>query len=178
MWDRRIRILLTLGTSLSLVACMHQRLLPTDALEPSPSAAATPAAPRPDPTPAVVTPSPSPSATPTTTSCPTLLGIRIDVFATQPQKDRVVLDATPLTEQCAAFPGRLVCPLGPAGSKVRAECEAVRIGPEGPLWAVENGRASIEAIPGSGYLTAVIGRGVVSACSRVQPDVCAIIEVR
>ena len=157
-------------------ACLRMQSLPT---EPEFQAAPTP--PNVEPTPAVVTPAPTPSptATPAASSCPTLLGIRVTVFATQPQKDRVVLDATPLSEQCAAFPGRLVCPLGRAGSEERAQCEAARIGTEGPAWTIQPfGHGVVEALEGSGYLAAVVGRGLVTACSRVQPEVCANIEIR
>jgi hypothetical protein len=154
------------------------RWLPTDA-EPEPAATLTP--PKAEPTPAIVTPAPAPSptATPVASSCPTLLGIRLTVFATQPEKDRVVLDATPLSEQCAQFPGRLVCPLGREGSEERTRCEAARIGAEGPAWTIRPyGRGSVEPLEGSGYLAAVVGRGLVTVCSRVQPDFCAIIEIR
>jgi hypothetical protein len=163
---------------LSTTACVREMSLPTDA---APASAPTPSAPKVEPTPAIATPAPSPSATPVATSCPTLLGIRVTVFATQPSKDRVVLDATPLTEQCAAFPGRLVCPLGRAGSEQRSQCEAARIGAEGPVWSIEPyGWGTVEALEGSGsgYLAAVVGRGRVTACSRVQPDMCTSIEIR
>ncbi len=127
----------------------------------------------------MVIPTPVPSASPAASSCPTLLGIRVSVFAVQAERDRVVLDATPLTEQCAAFPGRLVCPLGKPGTSRRDECEAVRIGDQGPAWDIEPyGHASVEALPGTGYLAEVFGRGLVSVCSRVQPDVCAVIDIR
>lgn len=160
---------------LTLAACVREQTLPTSAIV---EATPTPGAPKVEPTPVVVVPTPVPSATPAaTSSCPTLLGIRITVFVAQPEKDRVVLDATPLTEQCAAFPGRLVCPLGPAGSERRAECEAARIGAEGPVWTIE-GRGTVETLPISDYLAAVVGRGLVTACSRVQPGVCASFEIR
>ena len=92
----------------------------------------------------------------------------------------MVLDATPLTEQCAAtFPDRLVCPLGQPGTNRRDECEAVRIGAEGPQWTIEPyGHGSVEALPGTGYLAEVYGKGLVWACSRVQPGVCTFIEIR
>jgi hypothetical protein len=161
---------------LSLAGCTRE-ILPTGAApEASPSPIAlipqTVSTPAPEPTPA-------PSATPAASSCPTLLGIRVTVFAAQPDRDRVVLDATPLSEQCAAFPGRLVCPLGQGGTSRRDECEAVRIGEQGPEWTIAPyGNASVEALPGTGYLAEVFGRGLVTACSRVQPDVCANIEIR
>jgi hypothetical protein len=159
---------------LALGACTRE-ILPTAA---APESSPAPSVPNVAPTPAIV-PTPVPSASPVATSCPTLLGIRVSVFVTQPDRDRVVLDATPLTEQCAAFPGRLVCPLGPAGTSRRDECEAVRIGDEGPLWTIDAyGHGSVEALPGTGYLAAVLGRGLVTACSRIQPDVCANIEIR
>lgn len=161
------------------VACvqLRQEPLPTGA---GPEAPPSVSAPKAEPTPFVVaTPAPAPSATPVATSCPTLLGIRVTVFATQPERDRVVLDATPLSDQCSAFPGRRVCPLGPAGSEIRAQCEAARIGAEGPEWSIEPyGQGTVEALPGSGYLAAVVGRGLVTACSRVQPGVCTNIEIR
>ena len=159
-------------------ACVRELPLPTGA---APESTPTPAAPNVEPTPAIVTPAPAPSptATPVASSCPTLLGIRVTVFATQPQKDRVVLDATPLSEQCAAFPGRLVCPLGREGSEQRTQCEAARIGAEGPVWTIQPYRRGVvEPLEGSGYLAAVVGRGLVTACSRVQPDVCTNIEIR
>jgi len=157
-------------------ACVHEWEPPTSA---APASTPAPPTPEAEPTPAIVTPAPSPTATPAASSCPILLGIRVTVFATQPQRDRVVLDATPLSEQCAAFPGRLVCPLGREGSEQRAQCEAARIGTEGPAWTIQPfGHGVVEALEGSGYLAAVVGRGLVTACSRVQPDVCANIEIR
>src|SRR5262245_51633726 len=101
-------------------ACVRETSLPTSA---APDAAApTPAAPKVEPTPVVVaTPTPAPAPTPVAASCPTLLGIRVTVFVTQPERDRVILDATPLSDQCSQFPGRRVCPLGPAGTEVRAQ---------------------------------------------------------
>jgi hypothetical protein len=161
---------------LSLAGCTRE-ILPTGA---APEAAPSPVAllPQVVSTP-VLEPTPVPSASPAASSCPTLLGIRVTVFAAQPERNRVVLDATPLTEQCAAFPGRLVCPLGQPGTSRRDECEAVRIGEGGPLWTIAPyGNASVEALPGTGYLAEVFGRGLVTACSRVQPDVCADIEIR
>ena len=135
-------------------------------------------APTPAPTPTVIA-TPFPAASPAASSCPTLLGIRVSVFAVQKERDRVVLDATPLTEECAAFPGRLVCPLGKPGTSRRDECEAVRIGDQGPEWSIEPyGHASVEALPGTGYLAEVFGQGLVSVCSRVQPDFCATIDLR
>ncbi len=159
---------------LSLAGCTRE-ILPTGAAPESSPAAVIPSA---EPTPASI-PTPVPSASPAASSCPTLLGIRVSIFAAQPERDRVVLDATPLTEQCAAFPGRLVCPLGQPGTSRRDECEAVRIGAQGPAWTIEPyGNASAEALPGTGYLAEVFGRGLVSVCSRVQPDVCATIDIR
>jgi hypothetical protein len=163
---------------LSLTACTRE-ILPTGAA-PEPSPEASPASiPNAAPTPVIV-PIPTPSATPAATSCPTLLGIRITIFASQPEKDKVILDSTPLTEQCQGFPGRLVCPLGQAGTRGRAECEAVRIGDQGPEWTIEPyGQASVEPLDYTGgYLAAVVGRGLVTACSRVQPDVCTSFDVR
>jgi len=165
---------------LSLAGCTRE-FLPTGAApEAAPAYAVTPVAlvPNVAPTPMVI-PTPAPSAAPAASSCPTLLGIRLEVFAVQKDRDRVVLDATPLTEQCAAFPGRLVCPLGKPGTSRRDECEAVRIGDQGPEWSIEPyGHASVEALPGTGYLAEVFGQGLVSVCSRIQPDVCAIIDIR
>jgi hypothetical protein len=163
---------------LSLTACVRE-VLPTGAApeaSPEPTPATVPQA---APTPVIV-PTPAPSASPVASSCPTLLGIRITVFASQPEKDRVILDSTPLTEQCQAFPGRLVCPLGQAGTRRREECEVVRIGEGGPEWTIEPyGQASVEPLEYTGgYLAAVVGRGLVTACSRVQPDVCASFDVR
>ena len=157
---------------LSFAACT--RMLPTAAEpEPSPAASVPQAAPTP-----VIVPTPVPSATPAASSCPTLLGIRVTIFAVQPERNRVVLDATPLTEQCAAFPGRTVCPLGQPGTSRRDECEAVRIGAEGPEWTIKPyGHGTVEALPGTGYLAEVYGRGLVTACSRVQPDYCTFIEI-
>jgi hypothetical protein len=162
-------------TLFSLAGCTRE-ILPTSAApEPSPAASE----PRVAPTPEIVAPTPLPSASPAATSCPSLLGIRVTIFAAQPERDRVVLDATPLTEECAGFPGRLVCPLGQAGSSRRDQCEAVRIGEQGPDWTIEPyGHGSVEALPGTGYLAEVLGRGLVTACSRVQPDVCTYIEIR
>ena len=162
-------------TLLSLSGCTWQHLPTVAAPEASPEASAPKVAPTPD----TVAPTPLPSASPVATSCPTLLGIRLKVFAAQPERDRVVLDATPITEQCGAFPGRLVCPLGPEGTSRRAECEAVRIGDQGPEWTIAPyGHGTVEALPGTGYLAEVRGRGLVTACSRVQPDVCTNIEIR
>jgi hypothetical protein len=156
----------------SLAACT--RLLPTTS-EPLVSLEAS--VPQASPTPVIV-PTPAPSATPVATSCPILLGIKITIFAAQPERNRVVLDATPLTEQCAAFPGRTVCPLGLPGSSRRDECEAVRIGAQGPEWTIKPyGHGTVEALPGTGYLAEVYGRGLVTACSRVQPDYCTFIEI-
>ena len=173
---RAVAPLLVLSATIACVQ-LREQPLPTGA---GPEATPSVSAPKAEPTPLVVaTPTPTPVATPVATSCPTLLGIRVTVFATQPEKDRVVLDATPLSDQCSAFPGRLVCPLGPAGSEARAQCEAARIGAEGPEWTIEPyGQGTVEALPGSGYLAAVVGRGLVIACSRVQPGVCANIEIR
>jgi hypothetical protein len=162
----------------SLASCTRE-ILPTSAV-PEASPQATPAAlvPNAAPTPVIV-PTPSPSASPAASSCPTLLGLRITIFASQPERDRVVLDVTPLTEECQGFPGRLVCPLGQPGTRRRDECEAVRIGDQGPEWTMAAyGHGSVEPLPGTGYLAAVVGRGLVTACSRVQPDVCANIEIR
>jgi hypothetical protein len=165
---------------LSLTACVRE-LLPTSAAP----EAATPhdaaiSVPNVVPTPIIVpTPTPSPSVGPEAASCPTLLGIRVTVFAEQPWKNRVVLDATPLTDQCTGFPGRLVCPLGQAGTKRREECEVVRIGDLGPEWTIEpRGPATVDPLPGGGYLAEVVGKGLVTACSRIQPDVCANIDIR
>jgi hypothetical protein len=127
----------------------------------------------------IPTPTPPPLGPPAAASCPVLLGIRVTIFASQPDRNRVVLDATPLTQQCSAFPGRLTCPLGQAGSSERTECEAARIGSEGPEWSIEPyGDASVDALPGTGYLAEVFGHGLVTACSRVQPDICTNIEIR
>lgn len=156
----------------SLAACT--RMLPT-AAEPEASPAAI--VPQATPTPTIL-PTPSPSAAPVATSCPTLLGIRVTIFAAQPTRNRVVLDATPLTEQCSLFPGRTVCPLGLPGTSRRDECEAVRIGDQGPEWTIKPyGYGTVEALPGTGYLAEVYGRGLVWACSRVQPDICTYIEI-
>jgi hypothetical protein len=156
----------------SLAACTRE-ILPT-----ATSASPTASLPNASPTPMILS-TPEPAATPAATSCPTLLGIRVDLFAAQPERNRVVLDATPLTEQCAAFPGRLVCPLGQPGTSRRDECEAVRIGAQGPEWTIKPyGYGTVDALPGTGYLAEVFGRGLVTACSRVQPDFCANIEIR
>jgi len=165
-------------TMLSMAACTRE-ILPTGAIP----EVATPVtvAPSGAPTPEIAAPAPTPvpAASPVATSCPTLLGIRLNVFHTQPEKDRVVLDATPLTEECTAFPGRLVCPLGLPGTSRRGECEAVRIGDRGPEWTIKPyGHASVEALADNPYLAEVFGRGLVTACSRVQPDNCAYIEIR
>ena len=106
---------------LSLGGCTRE-VLPTGA---APEASPVALVPNAAPTPVVIptpVPSASPSVSPAASSCPTLLGIRVSVFAVQPDRDRIVLDATPLTEQCAAFPGRLVCPLGKPGTSRRDEC--------------------------------------------------------
>jgi hypothetical protein len=163
---------------LSLTACTRE-ILPTGAApeaSPEVSPASVPSA---TPTPVIVS-TPAPSASPAASSCPTLLGIRVTIFASQPERDRVILDATPLTEQCQAFPGRLVCPLGQPGTRRREECEAVRIGEEGPEWTIEPyGQGSVEPLDYTGgYLAAVVGHGLVTACSRLQPDLCANFEVR
>jgi hypothetical protein len=159
---------------LGLVACTRE-ILPTSAVPEEP-----PAAPNAAPTPVIIpTPTPVPTATPEATSCPTLLGIKITVFVTQPERDRVILDATPLSDQCDAFTGRLVCPLGPAGTTRREHCEVVRIGEGGPAWRIEPyGDGRVNALPGSGYLAEVFGKGRVTACSRIQPDICTNFEVR
>ena len=134
-----------------LAACTRQGVLPTSVVT-EVIASASPV-PKAEPTPAVVTPtpSPSPSATPAASSCPRLLGIKLTIFAAQPERNRVVLDSTPLTDQCAAFPGRTTCPLGGEGTDRRAECEAARIGADGPEWSiVPYGEASVSALPGGG----------------------------
>ena len=162
-----------------LTACVRQGVLPTGVVtEVVVTASPTPKA---EPTPVVVapTPSPSPSAVPAASTCPRLLGIKLAIFAAQPERNRVVLDSTPVTDQCSTFPGRLTCPLGQEGTARRAECEAVRIGAEGPEWSITPyGQASVSALPGGGYLAEVFGHGWVTACSRVQPDNCAGIEIR
>ncbi len=161
-------------TLLALGACTRE-ILPTGAIPETPPAVSVPQA---APTPEIVA-TPVPTATPVATSCPTLLGIRVTIFVTQPERDRVILDATPLTEQCDAFTGRLVCPLGPAGTTRREQCEVVRIGEGGPEWTIEPyGHGRVAALPGSGYLAEVVGKGLVTACSRIQPDICANIEIR
>ena len=172
-WQSLTRVVcgLTL-TLLGLVACTRE-ILPTSTVPEEP-----PAAPNAAPTPEIV-PTPVPTATPVATSCPTLLGIKITIFVTQPERDRVILDATPLTEQCDAFTGRRVCPLGPAGTSRREHCEVVRIGEGGPEWTIEPyGDGRVAALPGSGYLAEVVGKGRVTACSRIQPDICTNIDIR
>ena len=161
-------------TLLGLGACTRE-ILPTGAVpDPSPAASVPSVAPTPE-----IVPTPVPTATPATTSCPTLLGIKVTIFVTQPERDRVVLDATPLTEQCDAFTGRLVCPLGPAGTSRREHCEVVRIGEGGPEWRIQPyGHGRVAALPGSGYLAEVVGKGRVTACARIQPDICTSIEIR
>ena len=185
MTQSRTRI--ACGATLALVSlsgCVRE-LLPTSARsevapQSAPVASVPNVAPTPAPTPMIVpTPTPAPSVGPEAASCPTLLGIRVTVFAEQPLKNRVVLDATPLTNECAGFPGRLVCPLGQAGSKRREECEVFRIGEQGPEWTIEaRGQATVDPLPGGGYLAEVIGKGLVTACSRIQPDVCTNIDIR
>jgi hypothetical protein len=165
---------------LSLTACTREFLPTSAAPEAAPEAGPVATVPSVAPTPMIVpTPTPAPPVAPAASSCPTLLGIRVTIFAEQPQKNRVVLDATPLTDQCAAFPGRLVCPLGQPGTKRREECEAARIGDQGPEWTIEPyGQATVEPLPDGGYLAEVVGKGLVTACSRVQPGVCTNIDIR
>jgi hypothetical protein len=161
-------------------ACTRQILdiIPTGAepvLRPTPAPAATPAA--------VATPTPAPAASPTpsaSSDCPKLLGLRLDILHNDPARNRLIFDVTPLTEDCqASFPGRLNCPLGPAGTQRRADCEAVRIGAEGPSWSLQPyGQASLRPLPDTYFTAELVGKGVVTVCSRVQPDYCTYYEVR
>ena len=74
--------------------------------------------------------------------------------------------------------GRCARSASPAPSR-RDECEAVRIGDGGARVDDRSptATATVEALPGTGYLAEVYGRGLVWACSRVQPDVCTFIEI-
>jgi hypothetical protein len=165
-------------SAFSTAGCMREivDLLPTTAI---PAPAPTP---RPAPTPSVIaTPVPTPAPTPAASSdCPSLLGLRLTVLHDDPAKNRLILDMTPLTEDCkASFPGRLNCPLGPAGTQRRADCEAVRIGAAGPEWSFAGrGHASLRPLPDTFYTAEVIGKGVVTVCSRVQPELCTYWDVQ